>query len=210
MKHTLALVFCAAVLSACSSTPRTPTYECPLHSVERAKCASVKESLEASRRMAGSGGTASVQSVFDPRAAAGAQDDAQPVVGQLSGYPAPTTTGAPVFQQPKVMRVWIAPYVDADGNLRSGEYAYFSTPGSWNYGTLKKPGAASGIMGPAKPSDLGFTPVLPASRTTTGTPQRPPEPSDNASGSPSPQGQPRPQATTTSQGITQPYQRLNQ
>lgn len=205
MKHTLAIVFCATLLSACATGPRTPTYECPLYSADRAKCASVAESLEASRRMTASTGT-SVQSVFDPRAAAPrTSPDNVPVVGRPSGLASPTT-GSPVFQQPQVMRVWIAPYVDADGNLRSGEYAYFSTPGRWNYGTLRRPGAASGIFGPARPTDLGFTPVLAAPRTAT-SPQRPPEPSASPAGGPS---QPRSAAPATHQGITQPYQRLGQ
>jgi conjugal transfer pilus assembly protein TraV len=206
MKHTLALACAVFLLTACGSQPRVPNYECPLQGADRARCASVQDSLEASRAMDRTV-SARMQSVFDARATS-RQDgpaafDAPGLRGQAATPPVPTT-GAPVFQQPRVMRVWVAPYVDADGNLRSGEFVYFATPGSWNYGTLRRPGSASGIFGPTRPTDLGFTPVTPPARGGAAAPARPPEPGAAA---PTPGGGAAQQAPG---GITQPYQRLGQ
>lgn len=191
----------ALALSACSSAPRKPDYECPLDDVAAAKCASVQDAYVASNRMAPQGLTR-LQSVFDPRAQSRpAPESARPVfAGAASEFPEPPQSGAPVFQQPQVMRVWVAPYVDADGHLRSGEYTYFSTPGQWNYGEMKKPGAAAAAtFGPAKPGQLGFNPVL--------EPQKAPaRPADGTrSGATAPQQAQQPAAAG---GITQPFQRL--
>lgn len=85
-----------------------------------------------------------------------------PVGNNGSGYTDPGKVGEPVFQEPQVHRVWIAPYVDADGNLRSGEYTYFSTPGAWAYGSLRSPGdaSASTMFAPTKSNALGFKPDI--------------------------------------------------
>ena len=196
------------VLTACGTTTRTPNYECSLNAYDRAKCASMGDTYDASQAMA-RGGHTKVQSVFDPRVQGrGAAAEGSGAVTELSAFPEPGNTGAPVFQQPKVMRVWVGPYVDADGNLRSGEYTYFSTPGHWNYGTLKKAGAASGVFEPSRPGNLGFKAVVAPPAPPAARPARPPEPAAAGGGSqgstPAPSGAP-----TTTTGITQPYQRLS-
>lgn len=219
MKPLFLLPLAALVLSACSSSPRIPEYECPLDTVAAAKCASVDQAYKASRSMSKEDGVTRVQSVFDKRVQTSAPD-AQPFFqGQPSNYPEPSQNGMPVFQQPKVMRVWVAPYVDADGNLRSGEYTYFSTPGQWSYGDMRKPGAASGIFEPSRPGNLGFTATqkekAPAVSSESRTPPKPAEPAANASqgATPVPSGaQSAPRQLTTGDpaaAITQPYQRLS-
>ncbi|KWU17818.1 hypothetical protein AS149_13945 [Burkholderia cenocepacia] len=122
----------------------------------------------------------------------------------------------PVFKQPKVMRVWVAPYVDADGNLRSGEYAYFATPGEWNYGSLNKPGAASGMFQPTRPGQLGFNPTdKRAGQASQGSanPAKPPEAPPAQEFKPTipaaANGSTGTAAPATQGGITQPYQRLS-
>lgn len=216
MKSFILLPFVALVLSACSSSPRVPEYECPLDTVA-AKCASVEQAYKASRTMTKDESVNRVQSVFDKRVQASAPE-AQPFFqGQPSNMPEPGQNGMPVFQQPKVMRVWVAPYVDADGNLRSGEYTYFSTPGQWNYGDMRKPGSASGIFEPSRPGNLGFTATQKAPEGQTRTPPKPaePAPASNASQgtTPAPSGaQFNPRQTTAGDAaaaITQPYQRLS-
>ncbi len=211
MKPIVLLPLVALVLSACSSAPRVPEYECPLDSVAAAKCASVDQAYKASRQMT-KDDHARVQSVFDKRVQQTAPD-AQPFFqGQPSNMPEPHQNGMPVFQQPKVMRVWVAPYVDADGNLRSGEYTYFSTPGQWNYGDMRKPGAAAGIFEPSKPNNLGFTPTQKPAETRT-----PPKPTDSSATSqgstPAPSAANAPARQTSANdaaaAITQPYQRLS-
>jgi conjugal transfer pilus assembly protein TraV len=216
MKSLFFVLAAAGLLSACSSAPRTPDYECALDDVKSAKCASMEDAYRAARNM-NRGEHARVQSVFDgriqgdARAAAGAPMFS----GQPSNFPEPGNAGAPVFQQPKVMRVWVAPYVDGDGNLRSGEYTYFSTPGSWNYGSLNKPGAAAGIFEPAKASNLGFQPVEKSSAkaTASGRPSAPPEAQAAAKSAQAQNsgvaGPATPAATDSSGTITQPYQRLS-
>jgi type IV conjugative transfer system lipoprotein TraV len=212
MKTILALAVLTATLAGCNSAPRTPDYECPLgydagaKDIPPPKCASVDQAYQATRSMDRTNAP-QVQSVFDRRVQAnGSAAPAKPFFqGQTSGYPEPGQIGMPVFQQPKVMRAWVAPYVDATGNLRSGEYTYFSTPGQWNYGDTRKPGAASGIFEPSKPSNLGFTPVTSPSAAgrqapVAAAPARPPEPAGASAAAP--------RAATSTDSITQPYQRL--
>lgn len=200
----------AAGLSACSSAPRIPDYSCPLNDVAGAKCASVEQAYSAARSMNRDDSQTRVQSVFDSRVQRTTAPERPAFQGQLSNYPEPGQTGMPVFQQPKVMRPWIAPYVDADGNLRSGEYSYFATPGRWNYGEMRKPGAAAGIFEPSRPGQLGFTPSAVPGRATN-APPRPAEPAARPSGS---QGASNtgslmtPSAKPADGAITQPYQRL--
>lgn len=209
MKNTVSILLATAVLAACSSAPRKPDYQCAIEEVEAAKCASVQDAFAASNSMQGQGHSR-VQSVFDarvqpgsaPAAAAAAKAPAPVFQGQLSNHPAPSTNGDPVFQQPEVKRVWVRPYVDSNGHLRSGEYVYFSTPGKWSYGGLNKPGAASkatgGMFGPSKVDNLGFNPVIEAPKTAPAKP---------ASEAAAPAGA-KPAAPTTAGGITQPFQRL--
>lgn len=188
-----------AALSGCSTVANKLDYACPLDTPEAAKCASVEDAYAASRNMGGTTGRKPVQSVFDPRVQNGSMGQAAPVLNnEPSGYPEPSQQGMPVFKQPKVMRVWVAPYVDADGNLRSGEYAYFSTPGQWNYGELRKPGEASGMMGPARPDKSGFNGVAPAQKNPN-TPASPPAASTRGV----------PSAPAAANAVTQPYQRLS-
>jgi len=109
------------------------------------------------------------------------------------GYVEPGENGQPIFKQPRVYRVWLAPYVDADGNLRSGEYTYFSTPGEWAYGTTREAGTASAAtFGPQRPDQLGFTPVE----------------SQPKKQAPKPDEMQSPPAATTQNGITQPSELL--
>lgn len=217
MKTTLLLTPLAAlVLSGCMTSP---AYRCPLDGSEaEGRCTSTEQAYKAS---VGARGTQQeVTSVFDlPQnkhldsnggPAAPSAQGAPYFTGQATNYPAPPGNGAPVFQQPRVFQPWLAPYVDGDGNLRSGEYGYFSTPGRWNYGTLRKPGSSSGIFEPARPGDLGFQPVAPTARST---PTRPAElrpagqAAPTASGAPAAQAAPA-QAAPAQAAITQPYQRL--
>jgi type IV conjugative transfer system lipoprotein TraV len=203
----------ALVLSGCMTTP---AYRCPLDGSEASgRCTSTEQAYKAS--VGARGVSHDATSVFDlpqnqhlDKKAGSAQPAASQTpyfTGQAANYPAPPGNGAPVFQQPKVFQPWLAPYVDADGNLRSGEYGYFSTPGRWNYGTLRKPGSSSGIFEPARPGDLGFQPVAPAGRQAA--PARPASPPANATVPSGSTAQPTQASHTTPQtAITQPYQRL--
>lgn len=214
---TAAALASMGLLTACSSMGHVD-YECALTEVQAAKCASMEDAYKLSSKVKSDG--SHKQSVFEGQPTPGkggtavrAETDNKPFFrGESSHYPDAAQQGAPVFKQPKVMRVWVAPYVDADGNLRSGEYTYFATPGSWNYGSLNKPGAASGIFEPTKPGQLGFNPtsaatgqkVSPTLPAAAGAPARPPE-----TGAKSDVKQAAPAAPASQSGITQPYQRLS-
>jgi conjugal transfer pilus assembly protein TraV len=216
MKPLFIALAAAGLLSACSSAPRTPDYECALDDVKSAKCASMEDAYRASRSMS-RGEHGRVQSVFDGRVQNDARSTTAPMFsGQPSNFPEPGQPGQPVYQQSKVMRVWVAPYTDADGNLRSGQYTYFSTPGQWNYGTMNKPGAAAGIFEPSKSSNLGFNPVEKSTAKPAGNSARPSAPPEAQAAARSAQAQtpgvnaPAAAPATDSSGtITQPYQRLS-
>ena len=51
MKPLFFALAAAGLLSACSSAPRTPDYECALDDVKNAKCASMEDTYRASRSM---------------------------------------------------------------------------------------------------------------------------------------------------------------
>lgn len=204
----------ALALSACS----TPGYRCPVGGENRAngECASVEKTYETAKAAERAG--AKGLTVFDPKVAAEIEKSKNvPVLpGAASAYPETPVNGMPVFEQPRVYRVWIPPYVDAEGNLRSGEYSYFSTPGRWNYGTMKKEGAGSSVMEPTKPNSLGFTPeVVERKNQQRGTRSsvRQGTAKDTVSEEQTQptqaQQQGQPSQSSNVNGITQPYQRLN-
>lgn len=210
MKKLLLATSVLAVLAGCSSAPRVPEYSCALNVSEKGKCASVQEALAASKTAKVSPGT---QSVFDAQAQQAQQAAAQPYFGgnvgaaPLGYTDAAPTNGAPVFNQPKVYRPWVAPYTDADGVLRSGQYVYFNTPGNWNYGSLKKKGAGSDIFAPANPKEkLGFTPDYNAQQQSA---QKPPKPATSNTQQII-NSTKQAADVTTPEGITQPKQRFNQ
>jgi type IV conjugative transfer system lipoprotein TraV len=200
-KTLLSLVALAA-LSGCAVLT-SPAHECGLDETPHAKCASMEQAYAAAKR---ADPKAKTTSVFDRSASKDAKDEAKPFFqGKESEMPEPGQQGMPVFAQPKVHRVWVAPYVDADGNLRTGEYTYFNTAGRWNYGSTNAPGAAAGSFGPAKPGNLGFTPVdkRAAEKAAQQQPSKPPVPAAaNAHKGTA-------TAKQASDAITQPYQRLN-
>lgn len=120
----------------------------------------------------------------------------------FQGFTPPGESGHPVFKQPRVHRAWVAPWTDANGRMHSGEYLYYTTPGEWNYGTLRQPGAAgAAMMGPVKPSQLGFRPDL----TPTKKPVPVPAPRSQAAPQPEPV-----QAETQAVGIVQPQSRFGE
>lgn len=200
LKHT-ALFGLVVTLAGCASTFQSPPHGCSLEA-SRAPCASMEQAYEAAVKASPHNKT---QSVFDQVQKQNAGPKSAPVVGVASHYPTPDQNGMPVFEQPKVMRVWVAPYVDADGNLRGGEYAYFSTPGKWNYGGLRKPGAASGIFEPARPDALGFKPEEVKQKQKS--PAAPPPSASGVNSQPTPAVVAP--ANDPAAAITQPYQRLS-
>ena len=187
------------VLSATACTSKPP-YACPLHDDEG--CHSMQEIYDASRKASPTAQGEHIMSAHSKLADA----TPNPLANNPIAYVEPDI-GQPVFRQPHVHRVWIAPYVDADGNLRSGEYTYFATPGEWTYGTLHEPGAAgfSTLFAPQRPDHLGFTAVEPAKSSQT----PPAPPSKAVEALPTPTGVSPAAAAATREGITQPAETLS-
>lgn len=210
MKKLLLASSVLAVLAGCSSAPRIPDYPCTLNVSERGKCASMQDVYEASK--SAKPGVPGVQSVFDARAQEQVAQRSQPFFGQQAaptGYTDSQPSGTPVFNQSTVHRTWVAPYTDADGVLRSGQYVYFNTPGSWNYGSLKKKGAASDIFAPANPKEkLGFNPDYNAAAQQQQNGQRAPKPASSTEGTQVVNG--KAGDVTSSDGVTQPKIKFNQ
>lgn len=138
-------------LSACGSQPT----QCPLNNKD-GYCSSVDETYKASVTRGGS-----KENVLDYKRleAAGVGDPNLPVITPPRRALGSQALDGPVFIPAHPYRYWVAPWTDANGVAHSGEMQYFVIPGRFAYGSLETPGAASGILGPVKPEDLGFTPV---------------------------------------------------
>lgn len=62
----------------------------------------------------------------------------------------------PVYTPESVHKLYRGPWRDDLDLLHSGEMLFYKTPGHWNFGTLKTPGSASGLLKPVLPDELGF------------------------------------------------------
>lgn len=215
MNRTLLALLAVSALAGCA----TPRHECELGSDkdgarDPTKCASMGTVYEAVR--SGARGKANV---LEAGAAPVAGPGTVAPIGVGAAAPDPGQVGMPVFKQPRVNRVWVAPYVDADGNLRSGEYTYYSTAGEWTFGTMNKPRTGSAVFGPTKPDAYGFKPVIVTTPTTQSPQGKPngaaPQGPASAPGVPggtkrdAPQGAAQTSTETPANSITQPYERLN-
>lgn len=168
-------------LGGCADTP----HQCPLE--KGPGCESTTQVYNDARRADPEAGGQWVPHGSDVPAAG-------PDWGGASAYAEPGQVGEPIFREPRVYRVWVAPFTDADGLLHSGQYVYFSTPGQWRYGELHAPGAATpGLYGPLPPA----SPSEDKGKVTTLTVPsgKPPAPSTA-------------QKDTTVNGITQPKETL--
>lgn len=161
----------------------SPQHACPLNE-EGGVCANMKQAYAATK---GPGAMRNTESLLTREAPSkswfGLRPGADPQPAVMSGalghganqevfqgFAQPRESGSPVYTPPRVHRAWTAPWTDADGRLHGGEYTYFTTPGGWNYGTLRAPGQAGSAMagargenhmlGPVRPTQLGFTPKV--------------------------------------------------
>ncbi len=203
-----------SALSACSSVG----YQCPLKTAENPRCATMDDTYSAAVKSPKYKGENVL--VSEVEMSQDAKD--YPMSGNRPanavrapdpiGMPQPTDRGMPVYDPPKVFRAWVAPWTDAEGVLHAGSYAYFNTPGKWNYGTLKAEGEASGVFRPVKPDDYGFQLQKIEKNVKSGTPPKATSQTTAPSAqSAAQQGQAAPAQKTpaTLNNVTQPYERLN-
>jgi hypothetical protein len=187
------------LMTGCSSLkPR-----CPMDGSGGPDCISMSQSYDYAERMPISPKSASVPLY--------AKDATPGIVGNnaatnFSNFPQPRQVGMPVYEPAKIFRAWTAPWTDADGNMRGGEYVYFTTPGRWAYGGLTSPGDASDVFRPLRADDPGM-PVNFQNAAVAEVEKKavPAKPVHTSPGQPGTQGTP---PATPSTGITQPYQKI--
>ena len=88
-------------------------------------------------------------------------------VGEVVGR-APSS-GEPIRSQPKVLRVWIAPWEDADGDLHDQSYVYVvADPGRWGIEHNQKR-----IVDRYRPTFVQTGPAVQMQKPATSSPQPP-------------------------------------
>ncbi|MGC8519380.1 MAG: TraV family lipoprotein [Steroidobacteraceae bacterium] len=127
-----AVVVAIVALSGCADTP----HRCPLK--KGPGCESVTQIYQDAREV-----NPNLGGQWLPKDGAVGARSAGPNWATPARYAEPGNVGEPVFREPRVYRVWLAPFVDSQGNMHSGQYVYFSTPGEWLYGGLERTGQAS-------------------------------------------------------------------
>ena len=120
--------------------------------------------------------------------------------------------GRPIYRQAEPRQIWLPAWTDANGVLHGDKEVYTLKPGGWNYGSMKKAGAGSDVLGPVEPDQYGFEPVYEKDikKENVNTKQQANRPKEER--------KPEPivvdnkvnvdKATTTVNNITQPYQKL--
>lgn len=182
MKLALPLIFSVAVLSGCASNP---------HSCEMPEaCSPVRSNYEAAIAdpspdgwLAGDKQSSASQpsKADDDSSGSGwgfskwfSSDEDEPSRA-LKSAQEEDAVAAPVYIPAKPHRVWLAPWLDQQGQLRSGSYLYFTTPARWRYlgqeypadsgsSTLAGQSSKFGmpparIIEPVAPDNYGFQPV---------------------------------------------------
>ena len=150
------------VLGGCASVSK---HTCPIPEA----CAPVQRTLERAEADTSESGW-----VVGGAAAAKTQGEAEGGDGREAAaprHPAPVVEPGgevPVYEPPRPWRAWLAPWVDDQGGLHSGQYVWFTTPGAWVYLGRRWPlpfvpsaggGAPGEALEPVAPDDLGFEPV---------------------------------------------------
>ena len=90
-----------------------------------------------------------------------------PRTGELVGR-APSS-GEPIRSQPKILRVWIAPWEDADGDFHDQSYVYLvADPGRWGIEHNQKR-----IVDRYRPTFVQTSPAVQTQKPATSSPQAP-------------------------------------
>lgn len=122
--------------------------------------------------------------------------------------------GRPIYKQAEPRQIWIPAWTDANGVLHGDKEVYTLKPGGWSYGSMKKAGAGSDVLGPVEPDQYGFEPVyekdIAKKEVVQANKAKPKEEKKNEPVVVQDNRTNADKATTTVNNITQPYQKLDE
>jgi len=129
----VSLATLGAGCSSFSGLDAKATFACPLP--DGVTCLSVTgvygESLRNALPAQQPGGRAPKQPP-DAKPAPSGSPLAPSATSYRTAQPAPPSSGAPIRSAPRILRIWIAPYEDSDGDLRDQSHMYVTVdPGGW-------------------------------------------------------------------------------
>lgn len=135
-RATSLVLACAALVAGCSASglDAKSTFACK--APDGVTCMSVSGVYETSRHNALPGqqpGTSNPGLKADPPVGA---PNAAPAKASIDGVPIahrpPLTSGTPLRSAPRVLRIWLAPYEDSEGDLRDQTHLYITVDrGTW-------------------------------------------------------------------------------
>jgi conjugal transfer pilus assembly protein TraV len=126
----------AALLAGCSASGLDAKSSFACKAPDGVTCMSVSGVYETSRHNALPGqqpGTPNPALKVDPPASAPHPTAPNPSIdGVPIGRRAPLTSGTPLRSAPRVLRIWLAPYEDSEGDLRDQTHIYVTVDrGAW-------------------------------------------------------------------------------
>jgi conjugal transfer pilus assembly protein TraV len=129
----LSLAALGAGCSSFSGLDAKGSFACPLP--DGVTCLSVTEVYGESLRGALPGqqpGGRAPKQPSDAKPAPSAGAAAPSSTAYRTAHPAPPSSGAPIRSAPRILRIWIAPYEDSDGDLRDQAHIYVTVDsGGW-------------------------------------------------------------------------------
>lgn len=148
---TLVLLVAIGLLSGCAAK-----YQCKLGN----ECVDVYDNYDAAVNQSGNKETVTPDANKDgvPFKSAGAKAKGFGVSEELGlqsfePYSGGAMTEKPIYQPPRPLRIWIAPWqakldsqTQSEAVLMSGQFMYATIPGSWTMGELREDGSLSNVL----------------------------------------------------------------
>lgn len=121
------------ILSGCTTIP----YQCELGE----ECIGAKEAYGAAVENRGNS-----ESVFGEPFDAEDGDAQRVLESEFRPYAGGGLTDKPLYQPPRPVRIWVAPWKGDDGMLRSGQFIYATRKGGWQMGELREQGVGGQLL----------------------------------------------------------------
>lgn len=180
----------AALLAGCSASGLDAKTSFACKAPDGVTCLSVSGVYETSRHNALPGQLPAAPSVAPPTGAARPTPMNATIDGVSAARRAPLTSGTPLRSAPRVLRIWLAPYEDSEGDLRDQTHLYVTVDrGSWQIEHTRR--SIQDRFAPIR----AVTPAAPASAPTGATRALEPD-------HPTPQAARLPEATPTVPGAS--------